>query len=1590
MPSHLDFDSTKTFRNYILGRTLTVPNGPQNFTADSYSVQSTSDMSNVDPGDVETIRPQELVQAQTSNLFKPIEYFVNENLATIPRRANLSLYPYFETGQYHSFISIMTGQDYSNESEMMKFAAWNIQNNEQGPFFGRMQSNLYRTTSGRVRVLDALQGNTSTAINLLTGRETLIEPNTRITVAKTLPGKGIDFLQTVTGVEFPWSEIPGDYLSNPKNPIQNRPEAKTEAGRLGQDITGALGSLVGIQRRPTTTRKPSDLFIEYSGQAQKNTLYDNLSYSKYGPDYTRTARSQNTSKVFNFIDRVGMGVNKLLGLDAPKLPSYIGDDRGNDVKYAMSDFYDRQVKSSYYLSVLFDEVQATVFLRTKGISEGGGIGGKLTWISTKSQNKLGANNVEYQSESSQFTETLSTKYPFREDSILGLTQEILETMPTEGGAARSHVANVIDQTSRIFREDEQIMSRGSNVKYIDKYTGTESGVEYCRVWTKDRSYMNNSDTMKKSGLSRKFNSSVFSNAWNLNIYPNSNGNGGFDSSSTNISKGKGDGFYAKKYMFSIENLAWKSSNTPGFTYNDLPYCERGGNGGRVMWFPPYGLKVTEQNAANWEENVFLGRPEPVYTYQNTSRHGTVQFKVLVDHPSILNLMVKDLFKNMSDEESDNYINAFFAGCEDIDFYGLIRKYTTLTQTDVEKIQAYLNEGKDSNTVKQYETVIRPQPNDPTPKNDPKTIKINTALYFRNDYPNPNSREIKTDKDYGSLYTDYESYQNDYLTLLNTGLDSVDANGPNGWTSGQKTDYKALTANPNQETRPTTQQFTDMKATAVSEINTYFGELTERYNDFESKLETLKIDLSGSTVQDIRVIAGSRTSSVADDNYNLYLAYRRSFSVIKYIVNQLADTQANADSVMAKLELNWKEPPAGAVENTLKDIPPIPITELGYESAGNFVIEYVANVGEQPVGTPGSGIKSVDCTDNYTIVDTALKHTAPVTFLCRETSVSITYEKKEKDAPPPKPLEPITTLVKIPGPTTTLPSPPLDEMKRIIMKTLSECYYFKVLEEDSPVQFSSLKEKLRYFHPSFHSMTPEGLNTRLTFLQQCIRPGETLPIKGISDVSDTNARNTTFGPPPICVMRIGDFYHSKVAIRDVNLEFEEDLWDLNPEGIGVQPMIANVTLQLSFIGGHGLAKPVERLQNALSSNFYANSEIYDPRSISTETEIDGQSVEKFTKEFLDTLVEDHTQRANETSQDLPSTEKQTTVGEWIGDTGNYDIIPTDLNYKPLVTQLFDNVEKYFTQFGDSYNQLLEIYDTKLLSMLISPTYRTIKDYTVQTNTGTAIIELLGEYPKGDDLSVLTSTFKSQMLDKIDNENISVIFGFDKDLTPAVLRKSEQYLKPYVKTTVGYMIDEMVQKQQVKDIKTNRDKLIVDLDRLNFVIEMGHDSKIVDENKKEYVYTDLSGYTADELYSPYEDVVPFITEYHEEFFEDLDESYVFSTNTTMSTNDLSYFLSVLLKNNVQNILNLYEQDNIVFTDTIKGDIEKRLNKFMLDDPKEKKFTFTKHIPESKDDNPISFGIIFEFELTDQAEIDKLISVNTTSGVVTTSELNYYRNG
>jgi len=809
-----------------------------------------------------------------------------------------------------------------------------------------------------------------------------------------------------------------------------------------------------------------------------------------------------------------------------------------------------------------------------------------------------------------------------------------------------------------------------------------------------------------------------------------------------------------------------------------------------------------------------------------------------------------------------------------------------------------------------------------------------------------------------------------MTLLNTGLDSLSVTG---WTKSQSVDYESLGGVP-APTRPSDDDMTALKADVIGKINTKFEKLITDYGLFMTQLEDIKNGVEGNTITNVRVRLGSRTSSPGSKNYNLKLAYRRSYSVIKEILDQIAMTSADAEAGLALVK--WGDVSSTDVEKT-ESVPPIPFTTLGYpDNKGDFTIEFVANAGESDVGT------TQDCSDNYVLNNPALRQTAPVPFGCRETTVVIKYEEKDPDTVDDN-EEPLETIVtEISGSNNDPPTPPIDEMKRIIMKTLSECYYFKKLEEDSPIQFSSLKEKLRYFHPSFHSTTPEGLNSRLTFLHQCLRPGETLPIKGISDIADLNARNTTFGPPPICVMRIGDFYHSKVAIKDINITFDEDLWDLNPEGIGVQPMIASVTLQVNFIGGHGLAKPVEKLQNALSSNFYANTEIYDPRSISTEKTIGGEDAKEFTKEFLDTLLEDNTKKQNETSQEPISTEKNVVQGEFIGTPGDGN---ADISYDTLVKELYSGVISYNNTFVKEYNKTINQYGLSLSSIILSPTYRSISDYTIQNGSGTDTIQLLGEYPKASELEVLKRDFKSIILNKIKSENISNIFGFDKDLKAPILRQTETLLNPYVYKKIGEIIDG-ISPNSITTTK-KRNKVIALFDKLNFIIETGHDAAV---KKEEYTGINFLGYSYDLLYDTYSDVVEYIKDTAPLFSEDLDvTSYEFKRGGTMTTDQLSKFLSELLIPFTDEIKKLFIK-NPIFTPRIQKDINKRVDKFMSDAPGDKNFNreVVKRKPEQPNGNPIVFEIDnFDYTLTDD-EKTKLTSVQTKSPNKTITELNYYR--
>ena len=158
---------------------------------------------------------------------------------------------------------------------------------------------------------------------------------------------------------------------------------------------------------------------------------------------------------------------------------------------------------------------------------------------------------------------------------------------------------------------------------------------------------------------------------------------------------------------------------------------------------------------------------------------------------------------------------------------------------------------------------------------------------------------------------------------------------------------------------------------------------------------------------------------------------------------------------------------------------------------------------------------------------------------------------------------------------------------IIRRTYTECDHFKKLEKDDKFTYDKLKEKLQYFSPAFHSITPEGFNSRLTFLHQCTRQGDTN--------NQIRPDNLAFGRPPVSILRIGDFFYTKIVIESMSIDYEPLVWDLNPEGVGVQPMIANVTLNFAFIGGSSLNGPIKKLQNAISFNYYANTGIFDGRA-----------------------------------------------------------------------------------------------------------------------------------------------------------------------------------------------------------------------------------------------------------------------------------------------------------------------------------------------------------------------------------------------------------
>ena len=629
-------------------------------------------------------------------------------------------------------------------------------------------------------------------------------------------------------------------------------------------------------------------------------------------------------------------------------------------------------------------------------------------------------------------------------------------------------------------------------------TGQTADNTFCRVWTPYDRYDTVGKLIRHRGLNQAEGSgniitNTVKNKWRTHTEGSVLDDNGFvkiapyktDELSRNGSYGASPPTSPKKYMFSIENLAWA-----GTAASNLLPVEQGpgdlltGKFGRIMWFPPYDLTFSETSSVNIESTNFIGRGEPVYTYNNTERTGNLSFKMFVDHPSIMNSFAGN------NGPSDEFIRSWFAGCTDLDESWGDR----LTFDEKEVIKS-----------KRVDHVNKVKVEKPTLPSD-------ITFYFPNDVTlvegsnsilslgaNNYKYEFGTGSGAGSYFGEPQ-----YNTF------DDEKNKRNGEPSPDPKTHKGMT------------EWPDKTDTGLNKGKLTIPGKKDYKNGWNDKtyLADLK-DYLINTCPKCKVSVSGFASKqggkkVGDYNRNDRLSYHRAESIKAYLIN-------NGIVDASRFKKNPDIPNGTKVNNTY-DKNTASVDAPGPKSDRTGLVHF-----------------DIDGEDLYT------------------------DEKTYTD-------EPMA----------------ITELNAMIKKRFyTESDFFEKLTEEDPLVFDKIRQKIRYFHPAFHSTTPEGLNSRLTFLLQCTRQGATQAI-GKPD-------NLAFGQPPVCILRIGDFYNTKIMIDNLTLNFEEQIWDLNPEGVGVQPMVAIVNISFKYIGGSTLYGPINKLQNALSFNYFANTQVYDPRA-----------------------------------------------------------------------------------------------------------------------------------------------------------------------------------------------------------------------------------------------------------------------------------------------------------------------------------------------------------------------------------------------------------
>ena len=669
----------------------------------------------------------------------------------------------------------------------------------------------------------------------------------------------------------------------------------------------------------------------------------------------------------------------------------------------------------------------------------------------------------------------------------------------------------------------------------------------------------------------------------------------------------------KKCMFSIENLAWKD-----VLKNDsnLAPEQRGPNGGRIMWFPPYDLDFQENVTVDWDPNDFIGRGEKVYTYKNTTRTGTLSFTLLIDHPGVIDA-IKNKTKYNSEEEDYQAILRYFAGC------GTLEDWMT-EDVSIEKGEEKDNNSDEGKQVPSEETT--------------KLLKF--YVYYPNNYSG-NSKKI-SENEWTVLGNSDEDWY--YYLLMGNGT-GVDMYGVwNGYETSQYPLGKAkegTTINPNPYSKDCSQwqlrtetvsggpynyrvdfdlrqplvyqkNYIDdasfklnsqvNEAVSVEATNSFAevivalmlnnqlsdeeknaNRIAEHCNlDMERVKELMKVFKSkiysmtvkgAATKQDSKVRSGCTVSN------DVMLARRRASSISTLLQNALIDNTENEEGIKIS-DRDIIEIPK------LKDM--TDVNTIDAKSQRYAVVEIEYNAAEitklsDANNDETNGLSSTISENKEAIVDSMYAED-PQGIITETGMVSVKRDRKvEEQEAAKKPTKEEVALIK--------------NVYYQKLRYETEADYFDKLSITDPFTFENLKKRFKYFTPAFHSISPEGFNARLTFLQQCTRQGHTIEHSSKIKDYDTPAGNLAFGRMPVCVLRLGDFINTRILINNLTINYQKEgmQWDLNPEGAGVQPMYATVSLGIVILGGQSLSGPISRLQNAVSFNYYANTGVYDNRA-----------------------------------------------------------------------------------------------------------------------------------------------------------------------------------------------------------------------------------------------------------------------------------------------------------------------------------------------------------------------------------------------------------